>query len=390
MIKTDKTLYYIDTCIYGQMHEMFNAALLKAYSYVFTRIECRANHSNSDCIRRILSGKHAINNIIYKNVFVWPDTWIFPQLRYLFGALLCLWYTFSTPRNAIVVIPYNNPMSIRALNFFNKIFKRRILIYCHGELGALDKLHIKRFSGSWFIRDFFMDTKMCLANNLYFSVIGDGIFKNLIHYLPQSKLKHFVVTDHPYIFYQDISPAPAGETLNIGTVGILNYGKGQKKFVEFLKQIPSECRCKVNLSVCGYVAQDVGELSKLQVEVPKQGRAIFEDRDIFEREICKLNYILFFHGNDMYKLAASGVIMDAIANRRPIIGLHNDYFDYLFNKVGHFGFLAYDTLGMVETLCRIEKGEVKTDFDFETIQYKLSPEYIAKHLYDTLKQIGWV
>jgi hypothetical protein len=54
----------------------------------------------------------------------------------------------------------------------------------------------------------------------------------------------------------------------------------------------------------------------------------------------KINYALFFHKRDNYRLSASGVFFDAISYLKPIIALRNPFFEYYFQIMGDIGYLC--------------------------------------------------
>ena len=83
--------------------------------------------------------------------------------------------------------------------------------------------------------------------------------------------------------------------------------------------------------------------------------------------------------------------MDAIDRRRPVIAIKNDYFSYLFNKYGEFGYLVEDIQEMFELIVKIVNGlNEQHVFDFDTLQGKLFPMSLAKDFDKQLRNIGFI
>ena len=54
----------------------------------------------------------------------------------------------------------------------------------------------------------------------------------------------------------------------------------------------------------------------------------------------EMDCYLFLYDVDSYKYTASGAILEAIWNEKPIFALNNYYFRYMFDKYGKLGYLA--------------------------------------------------
>lgn len=66
--------------------------------------------------------------------------------------------------------------------------------------------------------------------------------------------------------------------------------------------------------------------------------------------------------------------------RKPIIAIRNDYFQYLFDTYGEFGYLVDDIYQMREMILKIDSKEMSRKWDFDSIQHKLLPESVATQL----------
>ena len=101
---------------------------------------------------------------------------------------------------------------------------------------------------------------------------------------------------------------------------------------------------------------------------------------------CKnFHYILLFlYDKGSYKLTASGAILEAIWNQKPIIALHNYYFDYIFEKFGDLGFLCDSIDELVNKINEIALDrEILTHFseNLKNAKEALLPQNVKKQLF---------
>lgn len=72
-------------------------------------------------------------------------------------------------------------------------------------------------------------------------------------------------------------------------------------------------------------------------------------REIYDKEIMKLDYAIFFYGKNDFILRSSAAFFDAIYYEKPIIALRNTFFEDLFLREGEIGYLC-DDLEEIEDL----------------------------------------
>jgi hypothetical protein len=73
--------------------------------------------------------------------------------------------------------------------------------------------------------------------------------------------------------------------------------------------------------------------------------------------IDMMDFCVFFYPPNSYLFTASGSLLEALAHLKPVIALHNPYFDYVFSKMGDIGYLC-DTID--EMAAVIKKAAVNT------------------------------
>lgn len=315
------------------------------------------------------------------------------MLRYLFSAFQNILFLLLSSKEAVLIYPFNNLFSLKAINFINKFLKRRILIFCHGEMEVLvedfGKNGILHRTLSRLCWNFFLNQNFKISEGIHFCVIGDVVKENLSKVLSSNVIERFICIDHPYIFDSKLNCKTSTDgTFHIGTVGTLSKIKGLDTFVSFVSKIDSSIKDKIKISITGHVTCGISALKELDVDVSSQNESL--TRRDFKERIDKLDLILFFYSGDSYKITASGAILDALFYEKPILALRNDYFEYIFRKIGDFGFLANSLEEMIDELsARIKDNENKR-IDFKTLKNKLTPELISLQLLSELSRIGYL
>ncbi|MDR2343333.1 MAG: hypothetical protein LBD86_02230 [Spirochaetaceae bacterium] len=56
--------------------------------------------------------------------------------------------------------------------------------------------------------------------------------------------------------------------------------------------------------------------------------------------ISMMDFCVFFYPSNSYLFTASGALLEALGHLKPVIALHNPYFDYVFDKMGDIGYLC--------------------------------------------------
>jgi hypothetical protein len=371
---------------------MFNASLLLMCAMIFEKVDCRIGNSSYQNYLEIIN-QQPPENINYKKVWVIEGNGRFSAvMRYLLSAILNIRYLIFSPKDVILIFPFNNLFSLRIVNFINKFYRRNILIFCHGEM---DELVTNTGKGGFLHRiltklshNFFLNAKNKISQGLYFSVLGDILKENIGTIICDEKVVKFISIDHPYLFKSMELHKRDTIKLKVATVGVLNKIKGFHSFVEFVNKMNAHIRKSLDISVIGAIYEDVNLLKDLEIEVVSENNALLS-RDEFNSRIKQLDYILFFYPRESYRITASGAIFDAICYEKPILALKNDYFEYVFKKFGSFGFLFED---INEMIYKIQDISVNRSLcvDFESIKNKLTPEAIGMQLKNELVNIGFI
>lgn len=389
----DSNVIVLDTFSNNSSHEIFNTSLVLICSYIFKDVRLYVGSDSIKCFRYLLNNRFP-DNVSFKEVNVLNGRKGLGLLfRYLYSSLSSLYFLIILPKNYIYIFPQNNLFSLRLINAINKILKKNILIFCHGELEFLsDQFNESGFFYrifSFLMRNFFKNKNIRISKNIYFSVLGDVILNNLFNILDDSKRAHFISVDHPYIFDSNLIVRESNSKLNVGTIGFLNKLKGESEFFKFCNIIKSKFYDKISVNVFGSSNYNVQNLLGAHVNVVSTDGRLFS-RHEYDLYISSLDYIIFFYSLNNYQLTASGAVFDAIRFDKPIVALANPYFKYLFQKFGSFGYLFDSIEDMAIKVETLSIGVDSVQFDFKSIKFNLSPFSISNQLEVKLREIKFL
>ena len=164
----------------------------------------------------------------------------------------------------------------------------------------------------------------------------------------------------------------------MGTVGIASREKGIENIFKFVEKIDEKYNFK--------------HIGKSISEIPNKFRKYFLykndllEKDKFEEEILNLDYILILYPKDSYRLTASGVYFDCIKYNKPLLGLKNEYFEYMFKKYGEIGKLFESIDEIIEYLSQ-ERKILDSDYDIFHKNMKSIKKVLNKNVEKQLKEI---
>lgn len=365
---------YISSFAVGTLHAMVNKALLGMVCRIFPgQVECYASASAMPHLRGDDAPIHRLHI---------PAGASRPRmlLRYLASAAANIRLLLTSRPGDLLIYNFNNVMSLRAIDFINRRLRRRIVIFCHGEMEYLTnsgrhtrayKRLMSRLTCSYFRR-------ADAAPGMRFVVLGDVILRNLRPLLSEAMYERFDSIDHPLIMpAAEPAPRTPGRPLNIGTVGILNSYKGSDRLLQLARRLKDNPAVK--LHVVGHMQCDPRPYAEAGVTLPPDPSRPLEPDD-FAARVSALDYILLLYPTDTYRLIASGAVLDCLRYGKPLVGLRTEYFQYLFDKFGAFGRLA-DDIGELESIIATLPAEATPPCEaMRRAAAALSPEALTPRL----------
>lgn len=380
----------IDTLSYSTFHETFNSAILYMCSSIFESLSLRCSYStycNITSLAKRNDPSFDFDSNNYKKIRVVElNDSIGGILRYFLGGFIGLFYYLFTPKSVYQIHPNNNPLVFLPLVLFNRLFKKSVAIFFHGELDLLERSP-KPYKPSFYYKYIYklIFKYFFVGDTTTLFVLGDSILKNLQLYLSEKNRRRFFSIEHPYYFNQVKEKTIEKNTdrIRIGTVGALTYAKGLGSLLELSEKIESD---KVELVVVGRVMEHINFDSYPNIRFLTKGSG-FIPRDEYEKEIAGLDYVLFLYPKDSYRFIASGAVFDAIDMRKPIIGIMNNYFSSILKCP--IGYMSEDLPGVFRTIKNmVEDREhyIKEYSELLNNMEKLKQYHICDNIAKDLKQ----
>ena len=172
---------------------------------------------------------------------------------------------------------------------------------------------------------------------IYFFVYGKSIYDAALSLMPHVA-GHLFFLDHPCFFHP---PSPGGKKkpLRIASLGIGGRSKGTHLFFDLARQ----CRKEIEAGLLEFMS--IGpildrKLNQIPGYVHCPSPHTHLERERYEELVGSIDYALLLYDQEAYRLTASGAFMDAVSFAKPVIALHNPFFQRYFSALGDIGFLC--------------------------------------------------
>jgi len=285
------------------------------------------------------------------------------------------------------------PFTALFLNSFAKKFHVKTVICQHGDLGVL-VLKKKKLTTLFFkfsIKTFFRLRNFHYVTPLFY---GNSIRKKLFELNPRFNSNNTITIDHPYDYMTVIPPKKNEFPISIANIGVAIMIKNSHLIFKLAALCKREIQeNKIYFTQIGNISKEVKTYANQLVRqiYTKSG---FIDSEVFEKALQEANYFIFFYSkNGFYDMCPSGTFFDAIKYETPIISMHNDFFDYYFDKLGNIGYLCSSLEEMKELIKSIAYGQKIEEYNLQKNNIKkakktLSIDIIAKEFNQQYKNIS--
>jgi len=352
----------VDTLSYRTFHEVFNGAVVYMCLHIFDKVHFYASSTTYATIRKLIDRYDQFwpsSSLVYKKVFVLPKEKTFGGLvKYLLSAWLNIWHLWTAPANTQIIYTNNNPLSLWGIVLCNYLLKKKVVIFCHGELELL--LRSPRIYKPSFLYKYIFVILFrygYLGPYVKLCVLGNSILQNLRPYLNKRNQSNVFSIEHPYFFSHEQSPFNMPHfPLKLGTVGTMTKAKGLQSLIDLASSVGRD----VHLSVVGRLMDTVSDKEGYIHFMAGKDENI--PRDQYEKAIQELDFILFLYPTDTYKLIASGAIFDAIDLGKPVIAFSNAYFDHVFSI--SIGYVCKDLSQMINKIQELIQHPEQVDHDY--------------------------
>ena len=376
-------------------HEVINYLLIQICSNLFERVTYVSGKTAQKNMKRLVMQRgKAMDNVRYEAMPTYnADTPWGARIRDVWGVFVTIYQYIITPYSTLLFYNYVNKLSLPIILSLNIVLRKKIIFVFHGELEFLiSKVSYVKTSG-WYKKCMQWSFRYLFGKSpAYVMVLGDSIKSNLLKLYPNLSGRVLSIC-HPYLLTDVTAPVKydkqVGHVVRIGTVGTMKESKGLKEYIELassLKDLLDEEKLEL---------YSVGRVYSGTIQLPKDihwiGWKEGLPREEFDVQIEKLDYLLYLYPVDSYKFTASGAILDAVKLRKPIIALHNDYFDYLIGNcpIGYMGHCIKD---LEQVIRQVVNRELCDDFKngFKALERKVDVESNTEVFKKELEKLGWL
>ena len=374
-----KKLLYIDTYSFNHIHEMFDASSLLMFAQLYDSIKYYGNGDSLANVEHML-GKmpnnvtaHKINLVnIYK-----PIHKLRRFIKQIQATILNVWFIATAERDVDIVINYMTAISLYPINWITSLTGKKVLIVCHSDIQEVTGKN----KVSWLFRKsitLLNRRNVNIANGLWFAVLGESIYNNVLPLISEQVKNKLVSFDHTAIF-DKIPKRKKGRTdrkLKLGYVGGFRTSKGADVFLAIARHFKHNPN--VEFRMIGHTSGKSEQLRDAGIIIPDGVGDFFIDREKMYELICQLDYVLYCFPPEGYRFTASGTVFDAIDCERPILAIRNDYFEGMFKAYGAFGYLEGDTERLITRIRLMIENKDSDMWNLKNVKEQLRPESAAK------------
>jgi hypothetical protein len=323
----------VDTFSKYHTHEAFNSALLSMCSSIFESIEYVCSSSTREAVKNMLynHGKlRDIDDVKFHDIQVLQFGKFDKLMKDRARLLQDSFYLLTARKNVLIIYSGGGyAFLLWWINILSYIFRRNVWIFCHGEIETMllkspkykfynIGMYYKQMLYKGFLKYGRINKRMRCC------VLGNSILDNLQPYLNRHNKKRFLSINHPVLFNNRKKEQHNSNTsLKIGTVGGMNEEKGLSRLLHIAERLKGV----VTISVVGLIHDKIDYGKYSYINFISKDNKMSIPRETFDKEIDSLDYILFLYDINSYKFIASGALFDALIMGKPIISLHNDFFN---------------------------------------------------------------
>lgn len=147
-------------------------------------------------------------------------------------------------------------------------------------------------------------------------------------------------------------PRRPGSPVRFGLLGIAGRSKGLPIFARIACATLSS-GLNADFRLIGKLLGDCGDIDLSGISGPHPFTSSWLPRDAFETEVAACDYIMLPYDNDYYRFAASGVFLDALIWRKPVICFPSGSVIRAFREFGPIGYLCEDEAEMQRVVAQL-------------------------------------
>lgn len=370
----------IDTYSRGSYHEVINQSYLMMISELYEDVIYIADKSSCDNMRRLLGRCGVVcENVIFQEKRFRNVNLKHPGLNYLaklvIVSFLNYWYYVKASKDSDIF--YNNNLFFATL-FIHFLARKTKNIYdlCHNDMELINPSKANSATTKILSKYFcFVFNKIVLDKIFHFILLSPKMVDYFNQFISSKNIRCIFSIDHSYIrplIKNRENFAIVDSRIKIGIPGAISPERGLGTLKRILNSLTNGNVCIYALSSCTEQIDNVHfvMLNNNNKLLP------FEQYNSY---VQSMDAMLLLYDKNSYKLTASGAVLEAIWNEKPIIAMHNMYFDYLFQKFGKLGVLCNNVNELVENITNFDSVEdwvntcklAKRQLTPEVVKYQL-------------------
>jgi glycosyltransferase involved in cell wall biosynthesis len=225
-------------------------------------------------------------------------------------------------------------------------------VVLHGEVGEVAGWRSRNPLRRLF--DMRSTLERCLGRRTQYLVLEHAIAERLRAEMPRIA-PGVAALPHPILVSElgDASPPPVSSAIRIAFLGLATEAKGFGVFAEIAKRMAREFPRRFEFHAVGSLPPGGAGISPLELWQQPAGTQL--SRTDFLTGLRAVHYVCLPFRGSHYDLAASGALLDAVANLRPVIALPTPVLTRMFATHG-IGHLCQSTDEIVAVLQQLASG----------------------------------
>lgn len=375
---------------HGSYHEVINQGLLMMVASLYENVIYVADGSSLQNMRKLLdSCDFNYQNVEFRKTRTWrTGNTGHPTIDYfihiLIRSVLNYYHYMKTSKGCDVF--YNNNLYFAtffiALMSFGKA--NRIFDVCHNEMENIDKKYVRTNINKFmyaYLHTFFC--KMRIGKRFKFILLSERMAKYFRSFIPERNHHAITWMDHPYIRSEieggKVNLTVLRDGVKVGIPGYISPSRGLNELKAVLGVLENP---NVNIYSISVVSEHID--SPHFIMLNNMGKLL----PFAEYVSCvkKMDALILLYQHGSYRLTASGAILEAIWNKKPIFAIENEYFSYLFEKFGALGklFRSAEELGEYLNTLDIEQTKEYGD-NLRKAKQSLHPMQVKERLLEIIE-----
>ena len=334
----------------GMEHVPFNAALLKTISLAFPneRIRFYGEQSHARFIQEQIGDSFSTG--IEWNDLILPErnAKFFSRLSADFKIAKSILDQLNNDRQKDVLVITGVSSILWALKYYTrKDYKnKRVQVVLHGNFSTLARIPRREIINPlYYLGSLKLALKLPGYQRLQYIVLEESVRKKVTKILPFLD-EHLYVLDHPIPIDKNLEndaldlDITKDQPIEFGYLGRATKQKGFFRYLDAAAEITNKFPGQAKFHYIGRVPDKIRQRCRSKMafltENPDNKRL---SRSEYVDRIKRIHYVCLFY-DTYYDYCASGVLMDSIAWKKPIIASKIGLFESLQNGFGDIGHLC--------------------------------------------------